>query len=334
MISVIIPVYNTGKYLIKCVNSILEQTYKELQIILINDGSEDNSLSIMKEFKRQDSRILIIDRPHEGVSAARNAGLKAVTGEYVSFIDSDDWIEPDMYQTLLDILLKNNADRISCEWTEEFSNGTSTVKKNKGKKKIVIKNDEIIKRYFKNDLNLYVSSSLMKRSLINDVCFDVGRECGEDMLFSFQTLIKARCVVYVDIPFYHRYNRVGSLSNRIGFNPKDYGKSTCTNIMVDYIQKSKPQFLQNAYAYSFNFYMLTLNKLSYYRCEKENEEIYHAVYKRLCELWEALDSPIKQLPQRVSCAYLVFRLNKTLYHYIMVLYYRYIKRELGGKRQR
>lgn len=332
-ISIIIPIYNTGEYLKKCINSILNQTYKDLQIILVNDGSTDNSLSIMKEYEGQDSRILSIDRPHEGVSAARNAGLEAVTGEYISFIDSDDWIEPDMYQIILDILLENNADRVICEWIEEFSDGTSTIKKHKGKKKILLKDDEIIKRFLKNDLHLH-NTGLFKRSLLKDVFFEIGRERGEDMLVSFQTVIKARCIVYVDIPLYHRYHRVGSLSNHVRFNPKDYGRSTCTDIMVDYIQKNKPQFLQDVYAYSFNFYMLTLNLLSYYKCERENTEIYRAVVKRLRELWDLMDSPVGNLPNTVSGAYIIFRLNKMLYHYIMVVYYRYIKKELGSKRQR
>ena len=162
MISVIIPIYNTGKYLERCIDSILKQTYKELQVILVNDGSTDNSLSIMKEYMKQDPRIFIIDRPHEGVSAARNAGLKEATGEYISFIDSDDWIEPDMYKIIHDILLENNADRVSCEWIEEYSDGTSTIKKHKGKKKIVIKDDEIIRRYLKNDIYIH-KCGLMKR---------------------------------------------------------------------------------------------------------------------------------------------------------------------------
>lgn len=333
MISVIIPIYNTGDYLKRCIDSILMQTYKELQIILVNDGSVDHSLSVMKEYEKKDSRILIIDRIHEGVSAARNAGLEMAAGEYVSFIDSDDWIEPDMYQIIYDILIEHNADRISCEWIEEYSDGTSTTKKHKGEKKVVVKGDEVIKKYLKNDINMH-KCGLVKKSLLKDFFFEVGRERGEDMLFNFQTMVIATCIVYVDIPLYHRYHRVGSLSNRVCFNPKDYGRSTCTDIMVDYIQKNKPQFLQDVYAFSFKCYMLTLNLLSYFRCEKENAEIYYAVNKRLHELWNLMDSPMRVLPKTLSGAYIIFRLNKTLYHYIMIVYYRYIKKELGGKRQR
>lgn len=333
MISIIIPVYNTGKYLPKCVNSLTAQTYEDLQIIIINDGSTDDSLTVMRELESKDSRIQIIDRVHKGVSAARNAGLETVAGEYVSFIDSDDWIELNAYQELMNIMRRNDADAVYFEWTEEFSDGTSTTNGHTGKNKRVAEGDDVIKEYFKNEVPLRLSSGLLKSSLLEGVFFEVGREMGEDMLVSFQTLAQARRIVYVDIPLYHRYYRNESLSNRLYFDRRDFGTATCTDVMVDYIQQERPDLLQDAYAFSFNFYMVVMNYLSYYRCETENEDIYNAIMKRLPELWSLIDSPMKRLPVELSAAYIFFRRNKRLYHYIMVVYYRYIKKELNGKRQ-
>lgn len=333
MISVIIPVYNTGQYLKRCVNSLVMQTYKELQIILVNDGSTDDSLSVMHKLENMDSRILIIDREHEGVSAARNAGLEVAAGAYVSFIDSDDWIELNAYQELMDILRKNDADAVYFEWTEEFSDGTSMTNRHAGKNKRIVEGDDVIKEYFKNEVPLRLSSGLLKSSLLEGVRFEVGREMGEDMLVSFQTLAQAQRIVYVDMPFYHRYYRNESLSNRLYFDRRDFGTATCTDVMIAYIQQEKPKLLQEAYAYSFNFYMVVMNYLLYYRCETENMDIYNAIMKRLPELWSLIDSPVKRLPLELSVAYIVLRWNKGLYHYIMVVYYRYIKKELNGKRQ-
>ncbi len=333
MISVIIPVYNTGQYLTRCVNSLVMQTYKELQIILVNDGSTDDSLSVMHKLENMDSRILIIDREHEGVSAARNAGLEVAAGAYVSFIDSDDWIELNAYQELMDILRKNDADAVYFEWTEEFSDGTSMTNRHAGKNKRIVEGDDVIKEYFKNEVPLRLSSGLLKSSLLEGVRFEVGREMGEDMLVSFQTLAQAQRIVYVDMPFYHRYYRNESLSNRLYFDRRDFGTATCTDVMIAYIQQEKPKLLQEAYAYSFNFYMVVMNYLLYYRCETENMDIYNAIMKRLPELWSLIDSPVKRLPVELSVAYIVLRWNKGLYHYIMVVYYRYIKKELNGKRQ-
>lgn len=333
VISVIVPVYNTGTYLKKCVDSLINQTYKKLQIILVNDGSTDDSLAVMQKLKVMDPRIIVLDEPHKGVSAARNAGIAAATGNYISFIDSDDWLALDTYQKIVHIMHKNDADAVYFEWTEEYADGTSDAKGYTGKRKIIIKDDEIVKRYFKNDINLRISSGLLKSTLLRNVSFEVGRELGEDMLFSFLTLANARCIVYVDMPLYHRYHRKGSLGNQTKFKRSYFGTATCTDVMIEYIQKNRPQLLQEAYLFSFNFYMFVLNYISYYRCEKEFADIYAAIRKRLRELWKLIDMPLKKMPLRLCGAYMTFLVNKTLYHYFMVIYYRYVKKELGGKRQ-
>ena len=103
-ISIIVPIYNTEKYLGNCLNSIINQTYKNLEIILINDGSTDNSLSICNNYKNKDNRIKIVNKTHTGVSDTRNIGIKNATGEYIGFVDSDDYIEQD----LLKIFPKDN----------------------------------------------------------------------------------------------------------------------------------------------------------------------------------------------------------------------------------
>lgn len=108
-ISIIIPVYNTAKYLPSCLNSVVNQTYQNLEIILINDGSTDNSLQIIQKYTKKDSRIKVINQKNQGQSAARNAGLKKATGDYISFIDSDDKIKPDFIKKLLAAYNKNTS---------------------------------------------------------------------------------------------------------------------------------------------------------------------------------------------------------------------------------
>ena len=113
-ISVIIPVYNTSKLLRRCLDSVINQTYKNLEIILINDGSTDDSLSICKEYSQNDSRIILIDKENEGGGKARNAGLDRATGDYIAFVDSDDYIDPDMYSVLMNNLKTSEADISTC----------------------------------------------------------------------------------------------------------------------------------------------------------------------------------------------------------------------------
>ena len=113
IISVIIPVYKTEKYLEKCIKSVTEQTYPELEIILVDDGSPDGSGALCDVLAETDERIKVIHKTNGGLSSARNAGIDAATGEYIGFVDSDDWIEPEMFETLLNRLLVSGAD-ISC----------------------------------------------------------------------------------------------------------------------------------------------------------------------------------------------------------------------------
>lgn len=115
MISVIVPVYNVEKYLAKCIESIQNQTYKDLEIILVDDGSTDSSGKICDAYKRNDSRLIVLHTKNGGLSRARNAGLEIASGDYIGFVDSDDYIEPDMYQQLLDGMVTYHTDLAECE---------------------------------------------------------------------------------------------------------------------------------------------------------------------------------------------------------------------------
>lgn len=334
LISVIIPVYNTGSYVTKCIESLGDQTYKNIQIIMINDGSSDDSFAIMQELAAKDRRISVIDRPHEGVSAARNAGLSEVKGEYISFLDSDDWLDPTTYERCLLEIQKENADAVYFEWTEEFSDSSFETKSYDGSKRIVLKQDEILEEYYRNKLSIRISSGLLSRKIVENVWFDTSRERGEDMLFGFYTLCRAKCIVYMNEPFYHRYHRIGSLSNRKGFYIADFGRATCTDCMLEYIRTEKPHFIQSAYVMCFNYYMIMLNRLVYFRAEKEYEEIYQKVLVRLKELMKSIKCPAKTLPKQLYICYTIYKTVPFLYYFIVKVYYKYVKKELDSKRQR
>lgn len=109
-ISVIVAVYNAEDYLCNCCNSILAQTYRNIELILVNDGSEDNSLAICKEIQASDKRVVVIDKENGGCYSAWNKGLDVATGDLIGFVDNDDYIQPQMYETLLDILIEQDAD--------------------------------------------------------------------------------------------------------------------------------------------------------------------------------------------------------------------------------
>lgn len=117
-ISVIIPVYNTERYLPRCLDSVLSNTYDNLEVICINDGSTDNSINILDNYKVSDERVVVINQKNSGVSAASNAGINVATGEYIAFIDSDDWVHPQYFEILLFAMSCNDSDVAACQYSQ------------------------------------------------------------------------------------------------------------------------------------------------------------------------------------------------------------------------
>ena len=112
-VSIIVPVYNQQRYIRKCLKSILQQSYKEIEIIVVNDGSTDNSLSIIRKMAKSDSRIIVIDKANGGVATARRDGLKKITGKYVMFVDSDDWLTPNAISSMVEIATREDVDVVT-----------------------------------------------------------------------------------------------------------------------------------------------------------------------------------------------------------------------------
>lgn len=128
LISVIVAIYKVEPYLRKCIDSVINQTYPNIELILVNDASPDNSLAICREYAERFSNIKIIDKPNGGQSTARNAALDIASGDYIGFVDGDDWIEPNMYEQMLYIMEKSDADIVQCGWFIEEPSGERFLK--------------------------------------------------------------------------------------------------------------------------------------------------------------------------------------------------------------
>lgn len=213
-ISVIVPVYKVQPYLSKCIESIIHQTYDNLEIILVDDGSPDNCPSICDEYAKKDNRIRVIHKENGGLSSARNAGLEIATGKYITFVDSDDWLELDMYSILFNNLKKENADVSVCANIEEFGTDLKNPNKNKSYDTIVFTDlGEIYKHLlptYQPPLLFMVWNKLFKREVVGDVRFQVG-QIYEDMYFDREIFKKCKKVVYSTYKGYHyRIGRSGS----------------------------------------------------------------------------------------------------------------------------
>lgn len=203
-ISVIIPVYNTEKYLRECLNSVLRQTYVDLEVIAVDDGSTDGSGDILENFAKTDKRLKVIRRENGGVSRARNTGLKAATGEYVAFVDSDDTINPDMYKTLESAAEKTGADIVTSDIIVD-----GIVKENLLVPDILYDKARIRKEVLpqftvENGIYTYeFTTKIIKREILKGIEFYEGFSFQEDTMFMICAFAAANSLVYVKQAFYN-----------------------------------------------------------------------------------------------------------------------------------
>ena len=217
LISVIVPVYNVEKYIRKCVESICEQTYKNLEIILVNDGSTDASGKICDELAEEDERISVIHQKNEGLSRARNAGLDKAKGDYIAFVDSDDYLSLNMYECLLKSMKENNADVVRC--------GIKNVHEGEKVEKIEIVDSivklplaEMIDGLSNRRTRLVVWNALYKKEIISELRF-VPDVIYEDVFFTNAILKKKHAEILVNAPFYRYLVKRDGNTNTSKFIP-------------------------------------------------------------------------------------------------------------------
>ena len=232
MVSIIVPVYNVEKYLGKCINSLLQQTYSNIQIILINDGSTDSSGNICNKYSDFDKRIFVLHKQNEGVSAARNAGIDISIGEYLLFVDSDDWLEANTVAELIEIQKKGDFDVIMFGFLREDFKGNNqksiSFQKNQlnNKDEVMKVLPELIKKESINSpCNKLYKSNIIKD---NDIKFDNLISIGEDALFNYKVFSKINCLIITDKCFYH-YIKDNSESLTQKYNPIKYNMLVYVN---------------------------------------------------------------------------------------------------------
>lgn len=243
-ISIIVAAYGVEKYLHKCVDSILAQTYKNLEVILVDDGSPDKSGIICDEYAQKDSRIKVIHKQNGGQSTARNAALDIATGNYVGFVDGDDWIEPNMYEQLLKIIEQEDADIVQCGWYKVDPNGERNCPFVEKFKEVYIGNkglDELIKSEG-GHLNTSVCCKLFKGDLARMFRFLPVR-AYEDDEYIFKTVAAVKKIVCIDTPYYNYLNREGSTMT---------AKFNLNRIALVTIQKNICDLLKTRYPERFN----------------------------------------------------------------------------------
>lgn len=274
-VSVIVPIYNVEKYLEKCINSLLSQTLEDIQIILVNDGSKDNSGNIAKEYgKNNKGRVIYVEKENGGLSYARNYGLKYATGDFIAFLDSDDYIEKNAYEEMYNKAIEENADYVECDFIWEFPN------KIRVDKQYPYKN----KKEMLSFVRVVAWNKLIKRQLIidNNLEFPKGLRY-EDVEFTYKLIPFINKFAYVDKPFIHYVQREGSIANVQNERTADIF-TVLDNVIEFYKKNNIYEEYRNELEYNYARYLLcsSLKRM----CKIKDKTIRE---KLLTESWERLN---------------------------------------------
>lgn len=251
-ISVIIPIYKVEAYLDKCVQSVVGQSYQNLEIILVDDGSPDNCGAMCESWARRDSRIKVVHKENGGLSDARNAGLAVATGELISFIDSDDWIEPEFLQTLYDAMVNQDAQIAECAIHLVDEDGNILRDRSPSKTEVIETKEALRRLILEEGVFQTVWNKLYRREVMDGILFEKGKY-NEDDFWTYQVFDRTEKLALVDKPMLNYLQRGGSIMG-VGYNPKrldglearlrrmeylqkydDLGALTCQQLMLDYL---------------------------------------------------------------------------------------------------
>lgn len=314
-ISVIVPVYNVEHFLLRCVDSILSQRDVDLEVILVDDGSRDGSGEICDGYAARDSRVQVIHKANGGLSSARNAGIEAATGEYLAFVDSDDWIEADSYIHMLSLMKKYNA-RIVCAGRYDVEGATG--KKTLGlcpQKEECISAEEMAGRIFLWDgCDSSACDKLYHRSLFQNFRFPQGM-VSEDVATTYRIILQTDRVVMCDKPVYNYYHRHNSISTNMVISETTFHFSQHTQQIYSYIREHHPNIAPQACYLRIRSlaHILLLLEQSREEVRKEFAQQYHAARKELRKFTGfILKSPYFGKKERITDLLLILGIYRQL----------------------
>lgn len=215
-VSIIMPAKNSGAYIRRCIESVLSQKFTDWELLIINDGSTDDTVVTAMSFSKDDERIRVFDSKGKGVSAARNYGMELSTGDHIAFIDSDDSVDPEYLSVLIELAEKNNADISQCSLYYRYDNGT-VVQEKETEDAVYNGHDEIMNAYFSGMVGkicLAAWGKLFRRELLNGIRFDETLTIQEDAFFTFQCAMKSSKIACCNRALYYYYQNSASVMNR------------------------------------------------------------------------------------------------------------------------
>lgn len=293
LVSIVIPIYNVEKYLERCIQSVVKQTYKDIEIILVNDGSTDESGKICEKWKKEDSRIQVINKKNGGLSEARNFGIDIAKGDYICFVDSDDFIENVMIEKLIKINEEREADIAICNRFYYYENNDKYLRFRDENEIMEMNSEEAIKEMvLLKNFDMAAWGKLYKTELFKNIRFPV-KKLSEDYYIMYKLFDIAGKVVYTSKPYYYYLQRKGSISKTPKLN---YDFIEAAKLQMDYVEKKYPNlktYVRAAYASSN---MTVYNIMLDYNAKIKKEDIIklksivkqNNKYIFACNEWKAL----------------------------------------------
>lgn len=286
LISVIVPIYNVEKYINQCIDSIINQTYTNLEIILVDDGSPDNCGKICDEYAEKDNRIKVIHKENDGVSSARNKGIEETTGDWMTFVDADDIIEENFCERMLEIAKLENSQCVVCGYNRLYSNRQEMVIKEKC---FSINGNDFFDKVFEVQSGFgFANMKLWKADLIKkeNIKFDKQLRVGEDAFFCMQIAKKVEKVYYINEALYtYRFNEESVVRN---FDENYVQKYLLSMQKVkEYTQKTNQDNIKQLYNYiAYHVLLIVIN----YCFHPENSQSGNKLLKQVCQIVEFKDS--------------------------------------------
>lgn len=235
-VSVIVPVHNTEQFLVKCLASITSQTLSDIEIILVENASTDNSPALCDKLAEMDDRIKVLHLEIGDLSHARNEGIKVATAEFVSFIDSDDTIEPDMLESMYGLAIRESLDIVFCDFIKCYDYRSDRYSSPRAGEVWVCSAEELLKANFKDEIKQSACTMICKRSLFDNISFPFKRYY-EDMSTTWKLILASKRGAHIGKPYYHYYRHGGSIVHTTKF-AVPYGHVLADIERVDYINSS------------------------------------------------------------------------------------------------
>ncbi len=316
LISVIVPVYNGQEYLRNCIESIEKQTYSRIEIIIVNDGSTDQTENVCTELVKKYANIYVVSMNDEGVSAARNAGIKKAGGDYLMFVDADDRLHPEMIRKLYTALTGTSSDIAGCDFfcwnNEEEWNKRVSGEKNKEYSLEILHRDEVLERIVKGrDVRCW--GKLYKRKTIAGHAFVEGLTIGEDMIFLLDVLPCIKKMALLSFAGYGYYQNPSGAMNR-KFSPKYMDQIRCWEMVRDRILQVDYTMKAKVTANLLMAIMLTIGKIAFLSLKERKEQKKNIdICRNKIQRELQVENAFENLPKGYRVKIKLFDKNPTLY---------------------